>query len=101
MRLRRAAISFASDIAEGFSRASYKDKEKLQFYFRILGSLTETQNQLIIVRDVDYITKEEFDKLAKRTIEVSKVANGLIKKSKTVIRNSCFLNRTICYQKKS
>jgi len=49
-QLRRAAVSFTSNIAEGFSRNSYK--EKLQFYSMALGSLTEIQNQLLISRDI-------------------------------------------------
>ena len=58
-QLRRAAVSFTSNIAEGFSRNSYK--EKLQFYSIALGSLTEVQNQLLVARDVEYITKEDFN----------------------------------------
>ncbi len=45
-QLRRAVVSFTSNIAEGFSRNSYK--EKLQFYSMALGSLTEVQNQLLV-----------------------------------------------------
>src|SRR3989344_4705851 len=77
-QLRRAIISFTSNIAEGFSRNSYK--EKLQFYSIALGSLSEVQNQLLIARDIGYITNEEFMKLAEQTIKVSKITNGLIKK---------------------
>ncbi len=74
------------DIAEGFSRSSYK--EKVQFYYIALGSLTEVQNQLLIAKDLGYISKEVFDELAKMSVELSKMINGLIKKSKTFIRNS-------------
>jgi four helix bundle protein len=86
MQLRRAAVSFTSNIAEGFSRNSFK--EKLQFYSMALGSLTEVQNQLLVARDIGYITKEEFEKIAEQTIKVNKITNGLIKKSKTIIHNS-------------
>jgi four helix bundle protein len=41
-QLRRAGISFTSNIAEGFSRQSFK--EKRQFYSMALGSLTDIQN---------------------------------------------------------
>ena len=60
-QMRRAAVSITSYIAEGFSRNSYK--EKIQFYSISLGSVTEIQNQLIISRDVKYITNEEFQSL--------------------------------------
>ena len=85
-QLRRAIVSFTSNIAEGFSRQSYKDKVK--FYSMFLGSLTEVQNQLLIAKDIKYISQEDFNKIAQQTIEVSKITNGLIKKSKTLIRNS-------------
>ncbi len=85
-QLRRAGVSFTSNIAEGFSRNSYK--EKTQFYYTARGSLTEIQNQLLIARDIGYISQKEFNDLADKTVEISKIINGLIKKSKTVIRNS-------------
>jgi len=53
----RSAISVTSNIAEGFSRKG--DKEKIQFYYMSLGSLTELQNQLLIARDIDYLSKDE------------------------------------------
>ncbi len=85
-QIRRAIVSFTSNIAEGFSRKSYK--EKSQFYSMALGSLTEVQNQLVIARDLGYTTREEFNKLAEQTIVLNKITNGLIKKSKTIIHNS-------------
>lgn len=85
-QIRRAVVSITSNIAEGFSRNSYK--EKSQFYSMALGSLTEVHNQLIIAKDLDYITQDEFNKAADITIVVNKLLNGLIKRSKTMIHNS-------------
>lgn len=85
-QLRRAAVSFTSNIAEGFSRNSYK--EKAQFYSMALGSLTELQNQLLVARDLDYLTKEKFNRIANDTIIVNKITNGLIKSSRSLIRDS-------------
>lgn len=85
-QLRRAVVSYTSNLAEGFSRNSYK--EKSQFYSISLGSLTEVQNQLIISKDVGYITQKQFDTLLELTVLCSKLTNGLIKKSKTIIHNS-------------
>ena len=85
-QLRRAGVSFTSNIAEGFSRNSYK--EKVQFYSMSLGSLTEIQNQLLIAKDISYITKDEFNKIAEITINANKITNGLIKKSRSMIHNS-------------
>ncbi|EKD85886.1 MAG: S23 ribosomal protein [uncultured bacterium] len=80
-QMRRAAVSITSNIAEGFSRRSYKDKS--QFYSMALGSLTELQNQLLVAKDVDYLSDSSFEKTSEQTITVSKLINGLIKKSKT------------------
>lgn len=85
-QLRRAIVSLTSNIAEGFSRISYKDKAN--FYYMALGSLTEVQNQLLIARDIGYISKKDFDILADKTIRANKILNGLIKKTKTLIPNS-------------
>jgi len=85
-QIRRCAVSITSNIAEGFSRQSYK--EKLQFYSMALGSLTELQNQLYIAKDVLYITDEVFQTILSQSITVHKILNGLIKSSKTIIHNS-------------
>ena len=85
-QIRRCAVSITSNIAEGFSRQSYK--EKLQFYSIALGSTTELQNQLLIVKDINYITKEQFQDIAEQSVKVHKIINGLIKSSKTIIHNS-------------
>jgi four helix bundle protein len=82
---RRAAISITSNIAEGFSRRSYK--EKIHFYYIAQGSNTELQNQLLIARDIKYLSKKHFQDLAEQSVVIHKLINGLIKKSKT-IRNS-------------
>lgn len=76
-QLRRCAVSITSNIAEGFSR--YGKADKKHFYRVALGSLTELQNQILIAKDLDYISKEDFQKLADMTISVSKMLNGLIK----------------------
>lgn len=85
-QMRRCAVSITSNVAEGFSRKSYK--EKLQFYSMALGSTTELQNQLIIAKDVGYLTEDKFKNLFDQTIVVHKIVNGLIKSSKTFIHNS-------------
>ncbi len=81
-QIRRSATSISSNIAEGFSRQS--KKEKIQFYYTAKGSLTELQNQLLIARDVGYLAKEVFNDIANQTVEVSKLPNGLIKSIKKI-----------------
>ena len=80
-QMRRCVVSITSNIAEGFSRQSYK--EKIQFYSLALGSTTELQNQLLVARDVGYLSKKEFQKTAEQSVIVHKIVNGLIKSSRS------------------
>lgn len=84
-QMRRAAISITSNIAEGFSRQSYK--EKIRFYSIALGSLTELQSQFLVARDVRYM-KKEYIIFSNKSIIVHKLINGLIKYSKSIIHNT-------------
>jgi four helix bundle protein len=79
-QMRRAVVSVTSNISEGFSRKS--DKDKSRFYSMALGLLTELQNQTIIARDVGYCGQGEFAKIKDTSIIVSKLINGLIKSSR-------------------
>jgi len=81
-QIKRSSISITSNLAEGFSRQSYKDK--IKFYFIAQGSLTELQNQLLIARDVGYINNNLFQNIADKTVISHKLINGLIKKSKEI-----------------
>ncbi len=76
-QMQRAAVSVTSNIAEGFSRSS--SREKRQFYLTARGSLTEIQNQLLIAKDIGYTAKNAFDEAATLSVQVSKLLNGLIK----------------------
>jgi len=79
-QMRRAAVSITSNIAEGFSRRS--PKEKTQFYSVAHGSLTELQNQLLVSRDVGYVSTEQYKGLEQQTVFIHKLINGLIKYQK-------------------
>lgn len=80
-QLRRCAISISSNIAEGFSRQSFKDKAN--FYSIALGSVTELQNQLLVAKDVGYLKSEIFNQIANQSVAVHKLINGLIKYSRS------------------
>ena len=82
-QMRRCAVSITSNIAEGFSRQSYR--EKLQFYSISQGSVTELQNQLLISRDVGYLSETVFKGLNDRLTILHKIINGLIKKTRSFI----------------
>lgn len=76
-QMRRAVISISSNIAEGFSRRSLKDKA--QFYFIAKGSLTELQSQVILAYDIGYLTKDRVQTFWKKSDEVSRLLTGLIR----------------------
>lgn len=79
-QMRRCTVSITSNIAEGFSRQSFR--EKIQFYAVSQGSVTELQNQLLIARDVKYVSPEIFKEAAEKSVHVHKIINGLIKSSR-------------------
>lgn len=60
-QLRRASISVASNIAEGSSRTS--NKEKAHFIEIAYGSLMEVYCQLQISADLQYIEEQELQQL--------------------------------------
>jgi len=79
-QLRRCSVSITSNIAEGFSRQSNKDK--IQFYAIALGSLTELQSQTITAKDVGLMKSDDFQKIAEQSVVVHKIISGLIKSTK-------------------
>lgn len=82
-QMRRCVVSITSNIAEGFSRQSLK--EKIQFYSIALGSVTELQSQMFASRDVGLIAKEACDTLFEQSVVVHKLINGLIKSLKSLL----------------
>lgn len=80
-QIRRASVSVVSNIAEGFSRLTIRDK--CHFYSMAHGSLTEVQSQLIIARDLNFLDKKVFDCIAVQTVVVAKLLSGLKRIGKT------------------
>lgn len=82
-QMQRAAVSITSNIAEGFGRQTIK--EKIQFYYQAQGSLTEVKNQLILSKDLSYISEQEFDKIMNALITSHKLLQGLLRKTKSFL----------------
>lgn len=80
-QMRRCAVSVVSNIVEGFSRRS--GKEKNQFYYTAKGSLTELHSQILISKDVNYLENKACLKLTNQIETVGKLITGLIRSSKT------------------
>ena len=68
-QINRAAVSVPSNIAEGTSRRS--NKEKLNFINIAYGSLMELVCQMEISYELKYITKEENDAIIQKTKDLS------------------------------
>ena len=79
-QMERAAVSFTSNIAEGFGRDSARDRS--HFYVMARGSLAELQNQILVARDVSAMSRTRFTQLADQTVDCYKLINALIKANK-------------------
>ena len=80
-QMRRASISVASNIAEGFSRNS--PKEKTQFYSIAKGSLTELESQILISRDVGLVSINGFSDIEQLIRQAGKLLTGLLRYAQT------------------
>lgn len=82
-QMRRAAVSITSNIAEGYGRQGYK--EKVQFFYLAQGSIIELKNQLLISRDIGYVSVDEWGSIMEQADTAHKLLQGLISKSRTFI----------------
>jgi len=76
-QLRRAAVSVASNIAEGKGR--FSDRELGQFLGVARGSVFEIETQIAIAFDLELLTETRSRELLGRCGEVGRLLNGLIK----------------------
>jgi four helix bundle protein len=74
-QLRRAAVSIPSNIAEGQGRNS--SKEFRQFLSIALGSVAEVETQLIIAKEINYLTEGEHTPLSNSLDVMRKMLRGL------------------------
>ena len=82
-QIQRASISIVSNIAEGLSRNS--DKEKIRFIEIAYGSLMEVYCQIYISVDLLYITAQQFDDLKS---SIDKIANKLNALNRSIAHRS-------------
>ena len=76
-QIRRAAVSIPFNIAEGQGRNS--TKEFKQFLAISLGSLAELETQLIIAKEIEYLTQNGLDALLSPLDRIRKMIKGLSK----------------------
>ena len=79
-QMRRSAVSNTSNIAEGFGRCGYGDKER--FYYMAQGSVSELKNQLLIARDLEDISPDTFQEIANKANRAHALLQGLISSTK-------------------
>ena len=77
-QIRRASLSITANIAEGFSRQS--NKEKSRFINIAYSSSWEIINFLILSKDLDFISEEEYNNLRADIEHISNQLNALHKK---------------------
>ena len=77
MQLRRAAVSVASNIAEGHGRLT--DPQLRNALGMARGSLYEVQTQPELGRDLGFIDPESAQRLHNLTIDTAKLINGLLR----------------------
>ena len=81
-QLRRAAISVTSNIAEGVSRTS--TKEKIHFLEIAYASMMEVDSQLDISVELQYINIEQYELINKQVNNIGRQLSVLRNKYKTL-----------------
>ncbi len=76
-QLRRAGVSIASNIAEGYGRGTRQDY--LRFLRMARGSVYEVDTQLCFADDLGYLTGEEHRRIQDLTDECGRLIAGLIR----------------------
>ena len=80
IQIRRAIVSLPSNIAEGRSRGHVN--EFIQFLKIAYGSGAELETQLIIAKEMGYITEKDYLSSTEKLSEIMRMLNGLISKLK-------------------
>ena len=77
VQLHRAAVSVASNIAEGEGRGG--DRESARFFRIARGSLHEVECQLHVAHRLKYLSDQQFDQLNQEATEISRMLLALIR----------------------
>lgn len=77
-QMRRCCVSIGSNIAEGCGRAG--ENEKARFLQIALGSLSELEYQVLVARDLGYLSANNAEDLTKRILEIGRMLGSLVNK---------------------
>ena len=80
-QMRRAAVSVTSNIAEGMTR--YSIKEKTHFLELSFGSLMELMSQIEVAFEEKYISEADFKNIENLIAETARLISGLQKSFST------------------
>ncbi len=75
-QIRRAAVSIASNIAEG--KGHHTDREFVSYLYHARGSLLELETQTIIARELRYLSEEDATLVLQATAGLGSGLTGLI-----------------------
>lgn len=75
LQIRRAAVSLASNLAEGNSRTTNKDQA--HFTQMAYGSMMEIVCQLIISKELGYLSQNDYDLIRDKAEEITNKLNAL------------------------
>jgi four helix bundle protein len=75
-QLRRSSVSIPSNISEGCGRGG--DVELARFCQIAMGSASELEYQLLLSRDLAYLSDDQFAKLSSEVIEIKKMLTAFI-----------------------
>jgi four helix bundle protein len=84
-QIRRAAVSIASNIAEGSGRNT--DKDFARFLDIAIGSSFELETQIEIAFLLEYIEKDIYEQLIQNCSQLQKMIYSFRKKLKTIADN--------------
>jgi four helix bundle protein len=74
-QLRKTAVFIPANIAEG--QARYTAQEFYFYLGRARGSLVEVETELLIARNLNYLSAEQAERLLEKAAELGKILNGL------------------------
>ena len=76
-QMRRASMSIPTNIAEGCGRNT--DADFARFLQMAMGSASETEYELILARDLEFLSKDKHEKLHNDVEEVKRMLASLLK----------------------
>lgn len=77
-QIRRSAVSVPSNISEGCGRLS--DKELAHFLIIANGSASELAYQLLLSKDLEYISELDYNQFDQDLTQIRKMLNAFVKK---------------------